>query len=70
MLRMQRVVEITRRFFKIESTASQPLPRAVRSYPIPAPAAWRWCLRDGVERNRWYHGEYPYSAAAARRGRD
>jgi len=63
-LHLQRMLKITRRFFEVEAAERKPWRRGGRSYPVPLPAGWRWCLREDAERNRWYHKEYPYGAAA------
>lgn len=68
MVRLQRMVEVTRRFFEVEPAATKPLRRALRSYPVPAPVAWRWC-RGEPDGKRWFHKEYPYGTASERRGR-
>jgi hypothetical protein len=61
-LHLQRMLEITRRFFEVEAAERRPRQRGGRSYPVPLPGGW--CLREDAERNRWYHKEYPYRAAA------
>lgn len=66
LLQLQRMLEVTRRFFEIKPITPAAPSRTVRSYPIPTPVAWRWCQRDGAAPDRWYHGEYPYGAAKAR----
>lgn len=66
---LQRILDVTRRFFEIDPAPRKPLPHAARSYPVPAPVAWRWCRGDDGDRHRWFHNEYPYGAADASRSR-
>jgi hypothetical protein len=66
LLHLQRMLEITRQFFEVEPAVRKPLQCGGRSYPVPPPVGWRWCLRQDAERNRWYHTEYPYGAAPRR----